>query len=630
MNHEKLAFFEEINSAFYPIVKKYLNKGFTIYLFDIDDKFKGAKRIKEPLDKKIVNLSEMEVEYTQHLLSLVYAHKNVDYIFDKYFSHTHSIKLMEKLLKFPEIVNMYKKKLLTNLQKLYKIQLRINEIAKNKDSAEIYFFPHNHFKIHLDKSSLLMKNINVIPSINLGIILSHTLCKIKKIRSLSVLPYMFFKKTQKISNNKIRKEFKVGIRINHPKNIFSVNYLNANILISGNELPKRDVLFIDEVGQVNLKDYEKRGYNYTSLLNDREIISTNLFWRKIVKCFLPVWVKSIFLSFFEESLIIDTNYKILCDYINWNIFTDSYKINNYVAATLSDNISKTYILSQSNIKTWLIYFDNSTSYYYTDLDETTRISDLFSFMYYDYAVVYGDNIRRFFQNHRNIIKKYIMTGVLYSQIVHELQEGKLKSPLHLIMEQKKEMTDNKKIITVFDTTYGHQAPLKIKDGIRFGNDILKLLDEFSEIGIIFKAKKELALTPYLTSVYDKLKNHERCIFVARYDKEGISAPEVIVPADLVISAAFTSTTAEALGAKKKAIYYDPSGYYVEGKYYFNRFPNFVAHDYEELKKLIPYWLYEVTDEEFDDFLNTYVKHEIDPYLDGKALTRLRKLLMESN
>ena len=38
----------------------------------------------------------------------------------------------------------------------------------------------------------------------------------------------------------------------------------------------------------------------------------------------------------------------------------------------------------------------------------------------------------------------------------------------------------------------------------------------------------------------------------------------------------------------------------------------------------------VTKEEFENFLDKYVKDEIDPYLDGKALTRLRKLLMEQN
>ena len=104
---------------------------------------------------------------------------------------------------------------------------------------------------------------------------------------------------------------------------------------------------------------------------------------------------------------------------------------------------------------------------------------------------------------------------------------------------------------------------------------------------------------------------------------------VIAQSDFRISAAYTSTTAEALGARKRAIYYDVAGYDIGDKYYFNRFPNLVAHSYEELKQLVHYWMHEVTDEEFDDFLNTYVKGEIDPYLDGKALSRLRKLLMES-
>ena len=82
--------------------------------------------------------------------------------------------------------------------------------------------------------------------------------------------------------------------------------------------------------------------------------------------------------------------------------------------------------------------------------------------------------------------------------------------------------------------------------------------------------------------------------------------------------------------RKRAIYYNVAGDDIGDNYYFNRFPNFVAHSYEELKQLVHYWLNEVTDEEFNDFLNTYVKGEIDPYLDGKAISRLRKLLMEIN
>ena len=140
--------------------------------------------------------------------------------------------------------------------------------------------------------------------------------------------------------------------------------------------------------------------------------------------------------------------------------------------------------------------------------------------------------------------------------------------------------------------------------------------------------RSLSNCVFLKLIYEKLKKHERCIFIARYDKEGISAPEVVARSNLVISAAYTSPTGEALGAKVKAIYYEPGGHHIGKKYYLNRIPNLVAHNYGELEQLINYWLYEVTDEEFENFLKNYVKDEMDPYLDGKALTRFRKLLME--
>jgi len=622
MYNKKIAIFEEINSAFYPAVKKCLKDGFTIYFSKIDDKFREKSEIKKLLgEKKIVDFSEMEFEYVLCLQSGFYSYKNVDYVFDKYYSHSPSIKNMIKLLKFPEIENMYKKELLTNLQKIYELELRVNEIAKKNNSGDVYFYPCNNPRIHLDESSLLIKNIRIIRTSNFRIDLKNW---IKKVLYLSYPLYVFFKKIKKISNNKKQKEFKIGITIDHPKNIFLMNYYTETIFIDDKELPKDEVLFIDECGKTNLKDYEKRGFNYTRLLDDKEIISSNLFLHKIVKRFFPAWLKSILLSVSEDWLIAYTNYKILSDYVKWEIFADNYKIKNYVRKMLQDNISKIYILSQHGTKSWFIYSDSQAGDYYSGWDEKIRVYPIHSFMYYDYGVTYGDKVRRFLQNQRNFIKEYITTGVLFCQIVREVQEKKLRSPIFDIMK-KRNLAKN--VIGVFDTTYGNDVPLKVKDGIRFGNDILKLLDESQEIGIIFKAKKEPELTPDLTPIYDKLKNHERCIFFSRYDESGISAPEVIAASDLVISAAYTSPTVEALGAKKKAIYYDVGGHNIGDKYYFNRFPKFVAHDYNELKKLVNYWLNEVTDREFEDFLNVYVKNEMDPYLDGKALTRLRKLLM---
>jgi len=395
------------------------------------------------------------------------------------------------------------------------------------------------------------------------------------------------------------------------------------LLVGDYGLPSNEVLFIDEYHPSYEETCKNRGYNYTNVTKTKESLSFDLLWNKLLKSFSPAWIKCFFSSFVEKEFITAVTRTILTNYIKWTIFIDSYLIRNYVAILNPDDISKTHILSQNHVKTWLVYPDNSAADHHTGWDETIRATTTFSFMNYDCAVIYGDKIRRYFQNHRNNIREYIVIGVLPSQIVCELQKGKLKSELTSIV--KRESLPGK-IIAVFDTSYVDQGPLKIKDGIRFGDDIRKLLDELPDIGIIFKEKKFISYTPQLAPAYDKLRNHERCIFIPKTEEGGIFAPEAIAMSDLVISAAYTSTTAEALGAKKKAIYYDVVGHEVGDKYYFNRFPNLVAHSYEELKKLVYYWLYEITDEEFEGFLNKYVKGEIDPYLDGKAISRFRELL----
>jgi hypothetical protein len=100
--------------------------------------------------------------------------------------------------------------------------------------------------------------------------------------------------------------------------------------------------------------------------------------------------------------------------------------------------------------------------------------------------------------------------------------------------------------------------------------------------------------------------------------------ETIAAADLVISAPFTSPTIESLGARKKALYFDSTGRFPNT--YYDRFPRFVAHDSDELKRVIDYWLNEITDEEFNAFLTTHILNELDEYLDGLAITRFRSLL----
>lgn len=625
----KIVFFEKIYKGYNTLIDNYIKDDYIIYFFEFDKKFIDSSKIKQYIkNEKLINASNLIFRYEIYRQASFLANENLDAIFEKYFSRVQSIKCMTKLLDCPDIINMYKKELLIYLENKYYIDFRINYISYNTKAGEVHFIPYDdlNIHIHLDDSSPLQNNVKIINYANFRTRIDKYFRKAKFSFFLLYPVYLFFRKVKKISNKKSPKKFKVGIMIErHPKSIFLMNYLTETFYIHEKEFPKEDVLFIDENLQKNLKEYKKREMRYTNLIRDREIVSTTLFWGKIMKHFFPAWLKTLYFSFSEEPILIKTNFMILSDYIIWHIFTDNYIINNYVRRMLPDNISKIHILSQKGIKTWFIFPDNTSIDYHLDWDQSKKNQTLFCFMYYDNAIIYGNQVERFLQKHTNFIKKYIKNGVIFSQIVRELQEETLKSILPVLIKEKKLP---KKIIGIFDTSYSDIGPIKINDGIRFGEDVLVLLDDFPDVGIVFKTMKEPALTPYLIPMYEKLRNHERCILFYRYDREGVSSPEVIAASDVVISVAYTSPTAEALGARKKAIYYDVAGHDIGDKYYYNRFPNFVAHNYEDLKKLTNYWLNEVTDREFEEFLNTYVKDEIDPYLDGKALTRMRKLLME--
>ncbi|MBR9706184.1 polysaccharide biosynthesis PFTS motif protein [Candidatus Pacearchaeota archaeon] len=629
MIEKKIVFFEELRGDCHSILNEYLKKEFLVFYYSINRKYAERKQINKLIrTKMLINFHSKILKYEIYPQAACLAHKNLDYIFNKYFSQSPSVKEMTKLLDFPEISDMYKKELLIDLEKLYGTELIINEIVNTYEfTSDVHFIPKSHFMIHSDKTSPLIKGITLIRPNNFRVKLKNFVDHLKRLLLLLYPIYLLFIKIKGISNQKLPRRYKIGITINHPKSLFGMNYYTETIFIDDNEMPKEDVLFIDESGKININGYKKNGYKFTLLKNDRESLSADFFWNGIIKSFLPTWFKTLIWSIYKEPYFIDTKRRILQDYILWNIFVQNYEISNYLRKLLPDNLSKTHILSQNGIKTWNVHSDNSTIDPYLEGDMNNKNQTIYSFMHYDKLIVYGEITKRFIKKHRNKIKEYVKNGIIYSQIVNEIQNGKLKSALPSIIIAKKLP---KIIIGVFDTSYGVDAQLRPEDGIQFGKNILKLLDEFPDIGIVFKAKKELELTPFLIPLYKELIKHERCLFFARYNEEGISAPEVITVSDLSISAAFTSTTAEALGAKKKGIYYDVAGNYIGEGFYYNRIPNFVAHSYEELKKLINYWLHEVTENSFNEFLNTYFKDEIDPYFDGKALTRVRKLFMEND
>jgi polysaccharide biosynthesis PFTS motif protein len=447
--------------------------------------------------------------------------------------------------------------------------------------------------------------------------------KIKEFENLFYPLFILLKKVKWISIKQIsQKKYLLGINANLPA-LFSWNYHYIYYLVDEiYGISKDQIIFIDETYRKEIpREFEAHGFAYMNFLHKRVVISFK-FFKQIVLNFIPAWIRCVVHALSDERHIIKTSRLILTDYIRWNLLMDTVVIKNHVTILLPDTTSKNLIFTRQGIKTWYIYPDNYTADYHTGWDEKIQIPMVYSFMSADFAVIFGNKIKRYFSYNRNTIKEYKPIGVLTAQRIEEIRNGKVPSRLR---SRIIESNLRHPIIGIFDTTFADHGPLKIRHGLQFGNDLIRLLDDFPDIHIIFKEKKNISITPELAPVYEKLEKHPRCLVVRKTEQDCLFSSDVIAMSNFVISAAYTSTTAEALASKTRAVYYDVAGTDIGDQYYFNRFPNFVAHDYDELKKLVHYWLYESTPEDFDNFLTTYVKDEIDPYLDMKAISRLHQM-----
>jgi len=181
-----------------------------------------------------------------------------------------------------------------------------------------------------------------------------------------------------------------------------------------------------------------------------------------------------------------------------------------------------------------------------------------------------------------------------------------------------------KMITIFDTSYGPLHPYKERDMIKFFEDCGQILKDFEKVAIAIKPKNFITSSPKINSILKDLNKIHRCVVFGKETEPS----EIIGKSSLVISICYTSPTIEALGAKRKAIFYDPTALFVGNDCNgYCDIPNLVAHNYDELKRLINYWLFEINEEELSVFFDS-LKTTLDLDCEAKAITEFRRMLME--
>lgn len=332
----------------------------------------------------------------------------------------------------------------------------------------------------------------------------------------------------------------------------------------------------------------------------------------------------------EPGWLLLTTALVLREYWRWSALLEQAAPKHFVsyADFGLKHYGRNIALRRAGVTTWY-YTDatNTSDAFYTKHDGTPHRHQYWGYLYYDCFVSWGPRYTRYIQLHPQGPRRYMDVGCLWSEHVVLIREGALPSTIPSLL-RRAGWHEGLRVIAVFDSTYDNEALTTYADGQAFAEGIARLLAARPDIFIVFKEKKPRTYHAThgsrggLEQAYADLDAHRRCLMVGHR----ASGSEVIAFSDLTIAFPFSSSAIEAIGARRRGLYYDPRDKYPRS--FFREIPRLVVTTWQDLADRVDELL-AMRDADYEAYLERYVKGDIDPYLDARALTRFRSLLGSS-
>lgn len=626
----KIVIFENLRFASFPLALLYACMGFEIYCLKIPPKLINNRLfVKIQKKLKIKKVFEEGLDNTGYVGCDCNAINNIEKVYESRFSANRIIARMIKLLGSDIAVSSYKKALVEQLYQFFWAKTALSQAQKVFHPHRLVFIPEaslvvwKWFRPH-KKTFAADMGVNVTFSGHLYVFVLSVIEKIKwMIGFFAFLPWVFLKVRKIVSHDRPKQNYQLGIRVYKTDIAFYYKYRTIDFLLNGKGLTKDNSLFCVEtdIAESYKQELKKRDYHIVELPKILKRVSFSFLGKILIKKFLVFWFLTLKDLIFTPAFLIKTTIINLYSYILWQRFCSCYHIEHFVAYNdyAVENIIRNILLSKNNTKTW--YYLHSRDF--DDLFFSANKSQNFrwralAYFNFDNLVTFG-KAEVFLRQHPHHITNFVSLGCLWSEHVRLMSKEAVLADFKI--GDNGTLSGDGAIVGVFNTDFGENVPLKFQDMVLFIEGIFKLLDKFPKLSIIFKEKypRDIvhpAIIPYL----DKLDRHPRCLIPGCWRE----STEVISICDLIIGACFTSPVIEALGAGKKAIYFDASGRFAGTCY--DKFPNLVAHSFSELESLTSYWLYQVSSKGFEEYLEQHIKEGLDIFSDGKAITRFRKLL----
>ena len=646
---KRIVVFEEIGKGSRAIVDAYLQRGFSVHYYRIN----GPCKYTEWVRRRIADNTLLPIDEKHHVLTSAVgfhpdlAYDNIDKAFNAFMADDSIAKEMAVFYRDDRVIEVFKKVFLGCLQRFYYIDFTLHQLNRLFPDMEVYFIPtlergaYRPDVLSVHEYSALREIVSKsgafcyphttvrIPTWFALVSGAHYLSRRAWSRCEIAGFILWAGALSALSLFKIRRrtraQYRFGIMIISPERQFANKVQKVDFLLDEKHVRKEETVFISwkKLSKQHRRYMTENGLNIMdNLISDLSAKTCLAVLAKALGLLAASFRRGMRLSSLQSAKLLLVYYAI------WTSFTDRCRIDNLISYCDfgSQSIARNIILSKTGTKTWY-YTDafNFNNLFISDdnADNVPSYSSIIGLLNYDYFVSWSEELIRYFKLHKQRIGNYVDVGCLWASHISEIRNGKIRSELPDAL-RKRGFTENNKLVSVFDSTYVDYTMTPYADGIRFLEDVYRLLEELPDIFVVYKEKKSRAYlqrySPEMIKLLEKLEKHPRCYLPSR----SMNSSEAIAFSDLTVSFPFTSTTFEALSARKKALYYDASGKF-KGTFYDN-IPGLVCHDYITLRNKVNDLLFNISDEEYNIYLDQNIKGKLENYLDEKAISRFRALL----
>ncbi len=258
---------------------------------------------------------------------------------------------------------------------------------------------------------------------------------------------------------------------------------------------------------------------------------------------------------------------------------------------------------------------------------------LHAFQNPDHFVVPNPHLAAYHRHHEQSVSAYHVVGNIFSDLIAGVTDAERRA-------QRREWfgprADGAKVIAWFDTSFV-QEPLssaRLDEAVAWYDDILRLADARPDLLMVVKPSKadwyfgDPSTQWWHPRGADVLDRWEKARAHPRVHFAGADADPcaVVAASDVTVTFCYSSPTAEALGARRRALWYDPFSRW-RGTL-FDRDARLVAHGWDDFVRSVD-WILHVSDSEYDAVLDTAVRGVVEDFLDASGLARFRALLAAS-